>query len=143
MWSPDGNNIAFLAAETVMLRSISWIERKMSGELPTTRPRTDGCSWSADGARLVFQSNRDGNWEIYSTEIDQLTRLTDNLSDDSSPAWSPDGKQIVFTSNRAGRQNIFVMREDGAQVVQLTNTVADDSEPSWSPDGKRSFYEPA
>ena len=47
-------------------------------------------------------------------EIDQLTRLTDNLSDDSSPAWSPDGKQIVFTSNRAGRRNIFVMREDGS-----------------------------
>jgi TolB protein len=48
-------------------------------------------SWSPDGQRIAFSSERDGNLEIYVINIDGsgLTRLTDHPGDDSSPAWSP------------------------------------------------------
>ena len=89
MWSPDGNSIAFFSSGREYPELCNG-SRRMSRRM-TNNPAKEGwMSWSADGARLVFQTNRDGNWEIYSIEIDQLTRLTDNLSDDSSPAWSPD-----------------------------------------------------
>ena len=40
---------------------------------------------------IVFQSNRDGDKEIYVMNGDGsgLTNLTDNLADDVSPDWSP------------------------------------------------------
>lgn len=41
--------------------------------------------------RIVFQSDRDGNPEIYVMNADGsgLTRLTDDPANDLSPAWSP------------------------------------------------------
>jgi TolB protein len=48
-------------------------------------------SWSPDGERIVFQSYRDGNPEIYRINIDgsDLTRLTNDPAKDFHPAWSP------------------------------------------------------
>ncbi len=48
-------------------------------------------SWSPDGARIAFVSDRDGNWEIYVVNVDGtgLTRLANDLRDDLLPAWAP------------------------------------------------------
>lgn len=47
--------------------------------------------WSPDGRRLLFYSDRDGNWEIYMINIDGtgLTRLTHDDAEDKWPAWRP------------------------------------------------------
>ena len=45
--------------------------------------------------------------------------------------------QIAFSSARNGDLNIYVMDEDGKNVVQLTNHPRVDSIPAWSPDGRR------
>ena len=41
-------------------------------------------AWSADGSKIAFQSNRDGNEEIYIMNADGSgqTRLTDNPAED-------------------------------------------------------------
>ena len=46
-------------------------------------------SWSPDGSLIAFQSDRDGNWEIYVVGVDggNVTRLTDNPASDESPCW--------------------------------------------------------
>src|SRR5688572_1379880 len=61
-------------------------------------------SWSPDGSTVVYQSDRDGNWEIYIHNLvtGPLTNLTQNAADDTNPAWSPDGSRIAFVSNRDG-----------------------------------------
>ena len=88
--------------------------------------------------RIAFQSDREGNWEIYVMNADgsDVTRLTDNLADDYFPTWSPDVRRIAFTSRREDNWEIYVVNADGSGLTRLTDNSVDDAAPSWSPDGR-------
>jgi Tol biopolymer transport system component len=61
-------------------------------------------SWSPDGGKIAFESDRDGSdSEIYVMNADgsDVTQLTNNNASDGSPSWSPDGERIAFVSDRA------------------------------------------
>jgi len=92
--------------------------------------------------KIIFVSNRDGNDEIYSMNVDgsAVARLTNNGSEDLSPDWSPDGSKIAFDSDRSGEDEIYVMNADGSNQTQVT-TMTHCYSPQWSPDGSRiAFY---
>ena len=88
---------------------------------------------------VVFQSNRDGNAEIYVMNADGTgqTNLTNSPAEDTRPAWSADGSKIAFSSNRGGDFDIYIMNADGTGVTRVTNDAATDISPAWSPDGSR------
>ena len=81
-------------------------------------------SWSPDGRRIAFQSNRDGwNVQIYVMDSDgnNAVKLTGG-SIDMSPSWSPDGEKIAFTSSEMGvGTEIYVIDADGGNPLRLTN----------------------
>jgi Tol biopolymer transport system component len=89
--------------------------------------------------RIAFETNRDGNFEIYAMDADGTnpTRLTSNSKSDISPAWSHDRTRIAFTSTRDGNAEIYVMNADGTGQTRLTSTSAIEGDPSWSPDGTK------
>ena len=89
--------------------------------------------------RIAFQSNRDGNWEIYLMNVNgtNQTNLTNNLASDYGTVWSADGTKIGFSSTRDGNMEIYVMNADGADPARLTNNPANDYQPTWSPDGAK------
>lgn len=92
---------------------------------------------------LVFETNRDGNREIYAMNADgsNLINLTNSPADDMQPMWSPDGTRIAFVSNRAGLQEIYVMNEDGSDVRKVSaSTALSVNLPHWSPDGTQLVY---
>ncbi|MFA6449497.1 MAG: DUF5050 domain-containing protein [bacterium] len=91
---------------------------------------------------LVFCTNRDGNYEIYSMNSDGTNpvNLTNNPASDFEPALSPDGTKIAFRSIQGGNDDIYVMNIDGTGIVRLTNNLAVDSWPSWSPDGSKNAF---
>jgi TolB protein len=51
-------------------------------------------SWSPDGRKLVFVSERDGNFEVYVMNADGSGQqnLTRNPAPDRSPVWWPGRK---------------------------------------------------
>lgn len=61
-----------------------------------THPR-----WSPDGARILFESNRDGTPQLYVLNLEaggEPRRLTNIASGAGNGTWSPDGKRIAFVS---------------------------------------------
>jgi TolB protein len=102
----------------------------------------EGMDISADGAWLVFDSNRAGNQDIYKMRTDggDPIRLTDHPSDDFYPSWSPDGTFVAFHSFRNGNRDVFVVSADGGPAQQLTFGAAQERMPDWAPDGNQIVF---
>ena len=79
-------------------------------------------TWSPDGTKIAFHSNRDGNFEIYTMNADgsNQVRLTNNGAFDAFPVWSPDGTQIAFQSDRDGDSNVYTMNANGSGQTAFT-----------------------
>ncbi|HMJ00070.1 MAG TPA: PASTA domain-containing protein [Gaiellaceae bacterium] len=100
---------------------------------------TAGAAFGGSNGKIVFESTRDGNYELYLMNADGSSqrRLTVNPESDLQPAFSPDGKRIAWV--RA--DDIYTMRVDGSEVRQLTSGTARDWFPAWSPDGSQIVFE--
>ena len=83
--------------------------------------RKEDTAPAAEGDRVAFMSNREGNWEIYIINLDGtgLTRLTNNAANDGLPTWSPDGKTIAFVSDQDGGWAMWAMSPDGSNRRKL------------------------
>jgi WD40 repeat protein len=111
----------------------------------------DHPDWSADGGRLVFQSDRSGNQDLWIVNYDGtgLVQLTSDLADDLLPAWSPDGQLIAFTSARDGSPAGYVIDApetggagDESSVRRLIDLPSMDWRPRWSGDAWRVVFVP-
>ena len=100
-------------------------------------------TWSPDGKRIAYQSNRDGSYHIYVMDTDggntKQISSGDNI-DDRHPAWSPDSNSIAVDSGDATHREIWVIDVSSQRRTQITKSGAIASFPSWSPDGKRIGY---
>jgi len=119
------------------------------GSLP--RQLTHGSSvngdaaYSADGKRIVFESDRSGHAQIYEVHADgsAVRRLTHTKPghDNNDPKFSPNRRLIVFDRfTGLFTTDVFVMRADGSHLRRLTHTRSGLS-PVFSPNGKRIAFE--
>jgi dipeptidyl aminopeptidase/acylaminoacyl peptidase len=95
-------------------------------------------TWSPDGQRIAFRTQRDGNDEIYVMDANGgcQRNLTNSPADDRSPAWSPDGRTIAFDHFFSSSiQDIALIEIDGSNLRRVT--MASGEYPSWSPDGSQ------
>jgi Tol biopolymer transport system component len=154
VWSPDATKIAYSNGASINQSNV-WVMNVDGSGL--TRVTNHGGSsgiysrspaWSPDSMRLVFETNRDGNDEIYMLWVrgfhgnheDNLARLTTNAAADVDPAWSPDGARIAFATNRDGDFEIYTMKwDDGGDLRRLTTSPAADIDPEWQTSGRSMF----
>ncbi|MDX1979588.1 MAG: helix-turn-helix domain-containing protein [Bryobacteraceae bacterium] len=101
-------------------------------------------SFSPDGQRFAFSSDRSGAWEIWTARADgsepvQLTHLGRRRS--GVPRYSPDGKHIAFDSALADTDyDVHVVSVEDGVVRRITDFEGEDGRPSWSRDGKFLYY---
>jgi hypothetical protein len=119
----------------------------------TANPGADeNPAWSPAWTLLAFQSDRGGNWDIFTIRADcdpaepsgdtscDLSQLTDDPGDDMLPAWSPDGRSIAFVSTRDGNPEIYVMNTDGGRQRRLTDDPGGDWRPVWLTDSRSLLF---
>ena len=95
---------------------------------------------------LVFQSDRDGDDDIYTVAVagKPVTRavpLTQNAVPDATPDVSSDGSTIVFARGLKTGWDLFSISGGGAGQQRLTFTSADEFDPVISPDGGSIAFE--
>ena len=101
-------------------------------------------SWSADGERIVFSNNEDGDEDLYVVggSGGPVERLTNNEVVDTSPRFSPDGELIAYTSDvdSPGFSEIYTISVEDGTITRLTDDQGNNYSPAWSPDGTRIAY---
>jgi Tol biopolymer transport system component/DNA-binding winged helix-turn-helix (wHTH) protein len=103
--------------------------------------------WSPDGTKIVFVSNRLGNYDVFSiftmnADGSNPHRIYFSNAISDFPSWSPDGSVIVFSNDkedgRSGNFEIFAIEpETVKQETRLTFRPRADVHAAFSPDGRR------
>jgi Tol biopolymer transport system component len=116
--SPDGNTLVFDILGDIYTMPINGgkatsLTRGMAFD---GQPR-----FSPDGKKVVFVSDRDGGWNLWTMSLDkkdttQITRGKTNTY--QSPEWTPDGKYIVAERGT----KLWVFHTDGGSGQQLIRT---------------------
>jgi len=146
-WSEVGGKVAFSSFTTSPVERDIWVMNADGTGATGLTSNTDddaGASWSPDGTKIAFFSDRDGDYDIYVMNNDGtgVVQLTDDPQMDVTPDWSPDGTQIAFTRLTPGSNgDVWVMNPDGTGQANLTNSATLAYGPAWSPDGLQIAFE--
>src|SRR5215472_12320329 len=115
-------------------RQLTHVSKKQAAGAP---------DWSADGTKIVYESNQTGDYRIWVMNADgsgqkQLTNAPGFM--DLEPAWSPDGRSIVFsrcTEQPGGTGcDLEVMTATGTGVRRLADDHWSWVRAEYSPDGR-------
>ncbi len=147
--SPKGKEVAFIMRGDVYVTSIDY---KTTKQITNTPDQERDISFAPDGRTLVYSSERNGLWQLYTSTIvrkeeKQFTyatelkeeRLTKSNVASFQPQYSPDGKEIAFLENRTAIRVINLKSKAVRTVMdaKYQYSYADgDQWFQWSPDSK-------
>ena len=108
--SPDGQEVAFVIRGDIYVTNTKY---KTTKRITDTPGQERGLAFSPDGRSLVYDSDRNGLWQLFIAKIankdeKQFAYATDIVeeplysSDHAAqwPAFSPDGTKVAFLENR-------------------------------------------
>ena len=92
--------------------------------------------------RLVFQSDADGDTEIYLLTKKGLRKLTDNTIPDEYPVFSPDGTRVLYMT-KPGKTWVLALLalSNGTSEIVVDLNGKNALWPAWCPDGKRVVFD--
>ena len=145
--APDGGTIAMDLVGEIWLLPIGGGEARAitreSGMALNFHP-----SFSPDGTRIAFISDRDGQDNVWLADADGSNpRQVSNQRTDrmALPVWTPDSEYIVARvggdSNVNGQGSLWMWHVDGGSGLRLTEEDVNASWPEPSPDGRYLYYE--
>jgi len=158
--SPDGRRVAVAVVES---ENQVWLYDLSRDTLTrfTFEGNSNGIpSWTPDGKRIAFQSNKEGPPNLFWQQADGsggLERLGTSDFNQSPVSWSSDGQLLAFTeTNPTTAQDIWVLRMSdpstssgqapsassgqGRKAQPFLRTRFTEGSPQFSPDGRWLAY---
>lgn len=147
--SPTGNEVAFVIRGDVYVTDAKYKTTKRITDTPAQERRV---SFSKDGRTLVYDSDRDGYWQLftatiknpdekqfaYATEIEEKPLYKCETSA-QQPVFSPDGTKVAFLENRTELKVIDVKSKKVTTALdgKYNYSYTDGDVPfEWSPNSK-------
>jgi len=134
-WTPDGEKIVYRSRKQSFNSFVGQLFTvSPDGGLSEEVPLASGgfCSFSPDGKKLAFNQvfREFRTWKyykggmaddirIYDYETKEITKITDNISQDIMPMWF--GEKIYFISDRDRTMNLFVYDLKTEEIRKVTN----------------------
>lgn len=137
VYSPDGQWIVFNKEASYGTGNIFLYHVESGQEIQLTD--TVNADWGPDFrpktySNICFDSNFDGDRDIYAYVNGEKINLTNNEVEDGIPYIY--GNSLLFFSDRDGDDEIYMMNKDGSHLVQLTFNDKQDRAASFSHDGQ-------
>lgn len=138
VWSPNGKWIAY-RKQNERAKADLWlvdVDKNKHRQLTNNDKFDDDLpNWSPDSNKLIYQSrrNREYNIYLYNINSNKESKLTNLPSADARPRWSNQGNEIVFLSTRgpSGRTQVFIMNEDGSRQHGITDNRFQVNDAEW------------
>jgi TolB protein len=97
-------------------------------------------TWSPDGTRLVFGSDRAGRLDLYVLNLltQELRRLTDLPENTRDPIFAPDGQHLAFVADQDGTDQhfaVYVLDLGKNELLRISDTRGH-NRPLWFPDSQ-------
>ena len=147
--SPDGNEVALIIRGDLYVTNAKY---KTTKRITNTPAQERSVSFSPDGRSLVFDSDVDGIWQLFTAKIvndneKEFAYATDIAIEPlykcetsaMQPLYSPDGKKVAFLENRAPIRVIDLDTKEVTTVLEgkYNYSYSDgDIDFSWSPDSQ-------
>lgn len=149
-FSPNGGRVVFFrGGEVDGVSRYDIVSLELTTGLETVLSRTGAYegdpAFTPDGLRIVFNSNRTGNHEVWIMNGDgsNQKRLTDNPLPDFSPKVRPGGRRIVYVAKDQEGYGLMLMDLDGQARHPLDVGRRENYKPEWAPDGRSlAFFGP-
>ncbi|NGX61048.1 MAG: Dipeptidyl-peptidase 5 [Chlamydiae bacterium] len=154
--SPKKNAMAFISDISgnpdLFLQDFS-VEKGLLGKprqvFSAPRATQGSPSFSPDGKKLAFVSNKDGTARIYTLDIPPAGAPIDSLTpklisrkngNNTSPAWSPDGTKIAYSATTRGTRQIWIYDLLSGEEKQVTEGPGHKENPTWAPNSQHLLF---
>jgi TolB protein len=99
-------------------------------------------AWSPDGEKLLYQSDRNGTWDIYLYDLEKDTtiRLTSDTTDEQNPGFYPGTEFIYYDAGEGENRYLYKLKPGTGEVLPVFGREIACKDASFTPDGRMMYF---